>query len=62
MILKLIQSLVNHIGALVTIVDRATKFTLIKKVDSKKADVVTQALIDILLSNKSNYSYNASLR
>ena len=38
----------NHIGALVTIVDRATKFTLIKKVDSKKADVVTQALIDML--------------
>lgn len=26
----------NHIGALVTIVDRATKFTLIKKVDSRK--------------------------
>lgn len=38
----------NHIGALVTIVDRASKFTLIKKVDSKKADVVSQALIDML--------------
>jgi len=38
----------NHIGALVTIVDRASKFTLIKKVDSKKADIVSQALIDML--------------
>lgn len=38
----------NHKGALVTIVDRASKFTLIKKVQSKHADVVTQATIDLL--------------
>lgn len=42
----------NHIGALVTIVDRASKFTLIKKVNSKKADVVSQALVDMLLPIK----------
>ena len=33
----------NHQGALVTIVDRVSKFTLIRKVDSKHADVVTEA-------------------
>ena len=38
----------NHQGALVTIVDRVSKFTLIKKVDSKHADVVTKATIDLL--------------
>lgn len=38
----------NHKGALVTIVDRKSKFTLIKKVESKHADVVTQATIDLL--------------
>lgn len=38
----------NHKGALVTIVDRASKFTLIKKVHSKQADVVTQATLDLL--------------
>ena len=38
----------NHQGALVTIVDRASKFTLIKKVNSKHADVVTQATITLL--------------
>lgn len=43
----------NHIGALVTIVDRASKFTLIKKVNSRKADIVTQALIDMLYPIKS---------
>jgi len=32
----------NHQGALVTIVDRFSKFTLIKKVDSKQAEVVTE--------------------
>lgn len=42
----------NHIGALVTIVDRASKFTLIKKVSSRKADVVSQALVDMLLPIK----------
>jgi len=38
----------NHKGVLVTIVDRASKFTLIKKVESKHADVVTEAIIDML--------------
>ena len=38
----------NHQGALVTIVDRKSKFTLMKKVKSKHADVVTQATIDLL--------------
>lgn len=38
----------NHQGALVTIVDRVSKFTLIKKVDSKRADVVTEATISLL--------------
>lgn len=38
----------NHKGALVTIVDRKSKFTLIKKVASKHADVVTQATIELL--------------
>ena len=35
----------NHQGALVTIVARVSKFTLIKKVDSKHAEVVTEATI-----------------
>ena len=38
----------NHQGALVTIVERKSKFTLIKKVDSKHADVVTAATISLL--------------
>ena len=38
----------NHKGALVTIVDKASKFTLIKKVYSKRADIVTQATVDLL--------------
>ena len=38
----------NHQGALVTIVDRVSKFTLIKKVDSKHAEVVTDATITLL--------------
>jgi|TARA_B110000116_G_C16689752_1_gene514649 IS30 family transposase len=38
----------NHQGALVTIVDRRSKFTLIKKVDSKHAGVVTEATITLL--------------
>lgn len=38
----------NHQGALVTIVDRVSKFTLIKKVDSKRAEVVTEATITLL--------------
>jgi IS30 family transposase len=38
----------NHQGALVTIVDRVSKFTLIKKVDSKHSAVVTAATIILL--------------
>lgn len=38
----------NHQGALVTIVDRVSKFTLIKKVDSKHAEGVTEATIILL--------------
>jgi transposase, IS30 family len=38
----------NHQGALVTIVDRVSKLTLIKQVASKHADVVTEATITLL--------------
>ena len=38
----------DHIGALVTVVDRKSKFTLIKKVPSKHAEIVTTALIEML--------------
>ncbi|KYJ86638.1 IS30 family transposase [Sulfurovum riftiae] len=38
----------DHIGALVTAVDRKSKFTLIKKVPSKHAELVTTALIEML--------------
>lgn len=38
----------NHQGALVTIVDRVSKFTLIKKVESKHAEAVTEATIVLL--------------
>lgn len=38
----------NHQGALVTIVDRVSKLTLIKKVASKHADIVTEATITLL--------------
>lgn len=38
----------NHKGALVTIVDRKSKFTLIKKVPSKHADVVTKAILEMM--------------
>ena len=43
----------NHKGALVTLVDRNSKFTLIKKVDSKHAYGVTKAIIDMLRPIKS---------
>lgn len=42
----------NHQGALVTIVDRKSKFALIKKVASKHADVVKDATIQMLLPVK----------
>ena len=42
----------NHIGALVTVVDRKSKFTLIKKVGSKHAKEVTSALLEMLLPLK----------
>ena len=38
----------NHIGALVTVVDRKSKFTLIKNVPTRQADVVTKALIEMI--------------
>jgi len=38
----------NHVGALVTVVDRKSKFTLIKKVSSKRAEEVTKALVEML--------------
>jgi IS30 family transposase len=38
----------NHQGALVTIVDRVSKFTLIKIVASKHAEIVTAATISLL--------------
>jgi IS30 family transposase len=42
----------HHVGALVTVVDRKSKFTLIKNVTSKRAQEVTQALISMLLPLK----------
>ena len=42
----------HHIGALVTVVDRKSKFTLIKKVASKQAREVTKALVEMLLPLK----------
>jgi IS30 family transposase len=38
----------NHKGALVTIVERQSKYTLIKRVVNKKADMVADATIDLL--------------
>jgi len=38
----------NHKGALVTIVERKSKFTLIKKLDRKKADLVADATVRLL--------------
>jgi len=38
----------GHSGALVTIVDRATSFTVSKQVDSKSAQVVTDATFELL--------------
>ena len=37
-----------HKGALVTLVERKSGFVLIKKVDFKRADLVSQAMIDLL--------------
>ena len=38
----------DHKGAIVTLVDRKSKYTLMKIVESKHADVVTKAIIDLL--------------
>ena len=38
----------NHKGFLVTVVDRKSKFTMIKSVPSKHAEVVTKALIEMI--------------
>lgn len=42
----------DRIGALITVVDRKSKFTLIKHVPSKHAEVVTSALIEMLIPIK----------
>ena len=46
----------NHQGALVTIVERKSKFTLIKRVESKHADGVTAATIALLKPYKGKVS------
>jgi IS30 family transposase len=38
----------DHKGAIVTLVDRKSKYTLMKIVESKHADVVTKAIVDLL--------------
>jgi IS30 family transposase len=38
----------HHVGALVTIVDRKSKYAIIKKVSSKRAEEVSEALISML--------------
>ena len=38
----------DHKGAIVTLVDRKSKYTLMRIVKSKQADVVTQAIIELL--------------
>ena len=38
----------NHVGALVTVVDRKSKYAIIQKVSSKRAKEVTEALITML--------------
>ena len=38
----------DHKGVIVTLVDRKSKFTLMKIVESKRADVVTRAIIELL--------------
>ena len=43
----------DHKGALVTVVDRKSKFALIRKVPSKHAEIVTTALIEMLEPIKS---------
>jgi IS30 family transposase len=42
----------HHIGALLTVVDRKSKFTLIKKVASKRAEEVSKALVTMLMPLK----------
>lgn len=42
----------NHQGALVTIVERKSKFTLIKKVATRQAKVVTDATVELLEPHK----------
>jgi transposase, IS30 family len=42
----------NHKGAIVTLVDRCSKKTLLKKVPNKTKEVVAKAIIDLLLPYK----------
>ena len=44
----------GHSGALVTVVERVTRFTVSAQVDSKSADTVTKATIVLLLPFKDN--------
>ena len=45
----------NHKGALVTIVERKSMFTLIKRIDRKKANMVADATIDLLAPFESGF-------
>ena len=38
----------NHKGVLLTVVERKSKFTLIKKLSRKKADMVADATVNLL--------------
>jgi transposase, IS30 family len=42
----------NHQGVCVTVVDRVSKFTLIKNLESKHAELVADAVIDLLMPYK----------
>ena len=42
----------HHIGALVTVVDRKSKYAIIRNLPTRKADEVTKALIEMLLPLK----------
>jgi IS30 family transposase len=39
----------NHVGALLTIINRKSKYAIKKKVSTKRADEVTNALIEMKL-------------
>lgn len=47
----------NHHQA-IALVDRNSKFTLMKKVETKQASVVTNAIIHLLKPIQGSYAYN----